>query len=208
MPGAFNADLIPKCHDRLNKSKQALQDCRSAHEFSDFASHWASFLIHTGSILNALDRGSNSTPQGRQWYGGVKRAGRADPLISYMHQARNVEEHGAEPTSENSPTSLSIGHGGEAVYIESMTIGPELFRNPKAYLKGRVWNPDTGEMPSIIHHAGGPALKPVKDERFGNIFNPPTEHEGKPLSDLSPVGVAEAYLRSLERTIAQAAAIS
>lgn len=204
MSKAFNAQLLPKCADRLAKAKRALLGCRRSRSFGEFASHWAEFLIHTGGVLNALDAGSKETPQGRQWYGKIKREGRTDPLVSYMHQARNVEEHGPEPTTRNAPTSVEIGAAGEPIIISNMRFGPELLRDPIGYLSGRVINAQTGALPTIKHTPGGPELLTVADPRFGNAFDPPKEHKGRPIKKTDPIRIAEVYVTYLAELINEA----
>ena len=211
MSRPFNATVLPKCRDRLSKAKRAAQLCRGARSFEEFESYWSDFLIHAGGVLNALDAGSATTPQGRQWYGGIKRAGRADPLVTYVHQARNAEEHPDQPTMRHEPGYIGIGAPGATVHIDNLTVGPEFLSNPSKYLEGRAWEFDKGgqkRTPTVVHKIGGPALAPVFDRRFKKTFPPPTEHQGKKLADSSPVAVAALFLTYLDGLVWQAADLS
>ncbi|MEO3998551.1 hypothetical protein [Mesorhizobium sp. CAU 1732] len=208
MTRPFDAKAIPKCHDRLSKAKQALQHCRSARNFADFASHWSSFLIHTGSIINAVEAGSKQTPQGRQWHGGIKREGRKDPLLRYFFQARNAEEHALDPTTEHQQPGIGIGAGGESIYIKEFTPDQAFFQNPEKAIQGRIWRTADGKPPTIVHTPGGPQLLTVKDDRYGEAFPPPTEHMGKPLAKTDPVYVAERYIEYLEQLVQKASDLS
>ncbi|MEC5289151.1 hypothetical protein VSX64_15750 [Aurantimonas sp. C2-6-R+9] len=208
MSRPFNSAALPKCHDRLSKVKRSLQGCRSASDFEQFASHWSEFLIHSGGVLNILDAGADTTPQGRQWYGGVKREGRNDPLLQYMHQARNVEEHAVEPTAEYQHPSLGIGGPGEDVYFDKFTLDTAFLKNPEKEIVGRAWRPSDGKPPTITRTPGGPKLLPARDDRFKNTYPPPTEHLGKPLASDDPLAVAELYLAYLERLVEKAGELS
>ncbi|HZW15198.1 MAG TPA: hypothetical protein VFF66_02970 [Brevundimonas sp.] len=205
MSGHFDSKLIPKCHDRLKKAKRSLQLCRGARNFEEFESYWSEFLIHAGGVLNALDTGSKITPQGRQWYGDIKRAGRNDPLVSYMHQARNIEEHDAQSVSEHNPGGVGIGGSGEDVYISNLVIGPEFFRNPALAIKGKAWN-QHGRTPSVSVTPAGPVLRPVTYRDV--VFTPPTEHRGRPLADTRPLAIGAAYIGYLEGLVRVAEEIS
>lgn len=158
--------------------------------------------------MSALDAGSKGTPQGRQWYGGVKRAGRNDPLTSYMLQARNAEEHALQPTARNEQPSIAIGAPGEDITIGRLTIDRDFFRNPEKHIVGRAWRTSDGKPPTIVRNAGGPSLLPVCDDRFGTTFRPPTEHLGRPLAKADPISVAELYLCYLEGLLTKATELS
>lgn len=209
MAKTFNSKAIPKCYDRLSKAKRALQQSRSAHNFEDFSSAWSEFLIHTGGVLNALDAGSKTTPQGRQWYGGIKRHAKEDELLLYMHQARNVEEHSLDATTENEPPSIKIGPMSDGgVKFDNLHLNDGFLKNPTKNIIGKAWRTKDGLPPTIINNAGGPILKRISDERYGNEFQPPEYHDGKRLLNNSPLFVAEIYMQYLTRVIKKAAELT
>lgn len=207
MSKPFNAEAIPKCRDRLNKAASALFKCRSSQNITAFSSAWAEFLIHTGGVLNALDAGYKTTPQGRQYYGKVKRLGRADELVSYMHQARNAEEHDTKPTSEHQHGHVAIGAPGESVHISQLRVDQEFYRDPVRHLKGRAFNMKTGGLPTIEVREAGPALKTITDQ-YGGVYQPPTSHAGKKITDKRPTAIAGLYIAYLEGLIADAERLS
>jgi hypothetical protein len=203
MTRPFNSAALPKCHDRLNKSKEAFGICRNAMRFGEFASGWAAFLIHTGSVINALEAGAQHTPQGRQWYGRIKREGRKDPLVSYMYQARNSEEHSTDNTTHPEPGRFVIS-GDFTIERLVMQIGG--VGTPG--VSGRIRARPGGRPIAIEHTPSGPRLIPVVDSRFGTTFDVPKEHLGKPLQDDSPLAVAELYLEYLEDIVRKAEMLS
>lgn len=204
----FSSLALPKCYDRLGKAKRALQACRSANSFSQFASDWSDFLIHTGGIVHALEAGSSLTSQGKQWYGGVKRMARADPLVLYMTQARNAEEHSLEGTTKNEPSSISIGAPGEGVYVKNLTFDQAFMQNPQEQIKGRAFRHSDGKPPTITQTAGGPALLPVHERLHNMTFRPPSEHMGKPIKDTNPISIGELYVAYIESVISKASELS
>ena len=206
MAKLFNQSALLKCFDRLDKAKRELQLCRSAGNFENFASHWAEFLIHTGSVLNQLEAGAKQTPQARQWYGQQRAAGKRDPLVSYMHQARNAEEHEPDATTKHKPPSLSINlrdnPGG--FKIDRMIAERD---GDQFQISGSARRlSDNGPL-TIRHSVGGPILVPVTDQYKATTYHPPEEHLGKPLRDKTPIAIADLYLTYLEGLVRQAAAL-
>ncbi|RWO12613.1 MAG: hypothetical protein EOS08_30350 [Mesorhizobium sp.] len=209
MVRTFNSAAMPKCLMKLSKAKQSLQRCRSAAGFQEFASHWSDFLTHTGGVLNALEAGANGTPQGRQWWNAdVKKKARADPLLRYMHQARNVEEHELNPTSRLQPRAVGIGLGGENIMIDRAEITREFFENPQVAAARQAWRTSDGRIPTVVYIPEGPRLATLADVRYKTVFEPPQEYNGKRLRDNSPIVVAELYIAYLEDLIATAGEFS
>jgi hypothetical protein len=204
----FDPRVIPKCYDRMDKAKEALFRCRSATTAVEFSSYWASFLIHTGGVLNALDTGANATPQARQWYAGVKRAGRNDELVSYMHQARNSEEHGPDAATTAARPFPSIGAKNPKTGHIDWNMGTDWGSGrtgPDGSIEYDYRPPESGSTIVIGLNAGGqPALRPVTDHRYQKTFRPPTSHLGKPLEDSHPLRVGDLYLIYLESLVKQA----
>lgn len=186
MAGYFDPIQIPKCIDRMDKAREALFRCRNARTISEFNSHWASFIVYTGSILHAIEAGADATPQGRQWYGGKRRIGRSDPLLTYMYQSRNEEEHGTSPTTDG--VHFPMGFMDKETGEVDLTPGP-------------TKNLVIGKGPNLF------SLNTLVDKRFGTTFPPPIEHMGKPLHDNSPIAVADKYTAYLENLIDEAASL-
>ncbi len=203
---------IPKCLDRLEKAKEALYRLRNANTFEEFGSHWASFLIHTGGILNALDAGSKMSPQGREWYGGVKRKGRADPLVAYMHQSRNTEEHTTEQvTAPRPPLPFGLRDQDTGEIDWDMGIdwgsGRPGEGNEITYDRKPNYYDPSRKRQMIIGGPTGPSLRPVMD-RSKRVYWPPDEHEGKRLRERDPISLASIYLQYLEQLIEMASEIA
>lgn len=192
MGSTFSEEAIPKCLDRLEKAKEALFRSRNAHSAESFKNAFAEFLIWTGSVLHAIEAGSKETPQGRQWYGGVKRFGKGDELLRYMHQARNVEEHTKAHAALMDPGATVIGG----------PITPELDNGGDRRtlaINGSVLFDVQGPNPKFL---------PLIDDRYNLLFSVPTMHLGKKLSSQQPIDVGALYLSYLETLIDEAASLA
>ena len=156
-----------KLRDRLPKAEASLEHLRASKNFPEAASAWSTYLQNTGNFLHVLEAWCKLTPQRRQWYGNVRREGRKDPLLLYMYQARNAEEHETSLCSVEVPVGI------------------------------RLFPPADGPIM-------GYRLQSVYNSKHNQNFDPPAEHDGKPLEYRGPKAVATIYLDYLRSLFAVA----
>jgi hypothetical protein len=190
-------NAIEKARNRLERAREAFGRIEASRDFQSFEPAWTDFLTATNSIYSILEQSSKGDVRDRQWFGGKKRERREDPLLQYVHQARNADEHGAEPVSAYEPGGFFIGKRGESVHIKRMVTGPSGVQEISL-------EPVDGALPTIGLIVPRVKLVPVRDERYGDTFNPPTEHLGRPLDDTSAKGVAALALRFHEALVDEA----
>jgi hypothetical protein len=139
----------------VDKAKKRMEE--AAHYFmaldglvtcEQFEYRWSAFLIAINRAFLALDAGARDDAKTRTWWSKKKHEWKKDPLLQYLHQARNADEHGLGALSEITPGYFTTN------------IPPGL-------------NPETVSHPRLI---------PVCNEKFGDVFNPPTKHLGRTLS--------------------------
>lgn len=190
-------EAIEKARARFARARLALDRLNQKDGFGGFEAHWTDFLLASNAIYTALEQGSKSSPQSRQWFGLKKKERGGDPLLQYLHHARNADEHGLERMVDRREQTLDIdfklGYRPKSGWLK-MKDGT-MFELPPA-----PENAD-GMILSVLHFA----LAPVRDSRFGNVFYPPTVHFGKPLEDGgNPLTVARLALEYQEKLIAEA----
>ncbi len=190
-----------KANARLNTARQALLAIQNSTSFSEFEPAWVAFITALNTIYTVLEQGAKSNSTSRQWYGGKKRERREDPLLQYLHQARNAEEHGIAPITQHEPGSLFVGVSGESVHIEKMTIDGS--GNVKMRLK-----PVNGKLPTVMATPPQTRLVTVRDDRFGTTFDPPTTHLGKNLTSGSPLEVANLGMAYHEGLVSDATSMA
>jgi hypothetical protein len=171
---------IDKTRKRLAKASVCLERIEASRSFGEFESAWTDLLIALDDIHTVLQQGAKTSPQSRQWYGGKKTERRKDPLLSYLHQARNADKHGIEPIATHKPGGVKISEGAQPTFI----------------LKTAVKH---GKPSFELHPVEGPGMEivppsaeliPVRFDRFGDVFVPPTQHLGSILPDVSPLAIA------------------
>lgn len=187
---------IEKAELRFGRACESLQELERSTDFKSFSRAWGDFLHHLHGIYTPLEQGAKVNPNSRQWYGELKAKARKDPLLRYLTQARNSDEHGIEPIAEHRDGGYSIGGPGESVRIENAVVGASGF-------VGTIL-PVNGKLPTIRTWGAHPILITVYDERHGDRFAPPSEHLGKRLSDNAPVTVARLAIEFYEAAISEA----
>lgn len=165
-------------------------------------SEWSRFLVAAGRVYSKLEKGAKGHPKAEPWFGKAKADRKADQLLSYVHHARNAEEHGIADITIETAESITINGGGFAAdAIEGLPGG-------RIAIKGlRSLNPDN---PAVVEYAGPRVdLLPVRDDRFPkDRFDPPTEHLGERLQSGSIAEVSTLTLRYLERLVRDAGQFS
>lgn len=185
---------------RLEKARVAAAKLGAAKSFDEASEAWADFLQAANSVYSKLETGSKGCGKSEAWFGRMKHERRTDPLLAYIHQARNVDEHGIEPTTEEHLIPSFSGNG----YLRSFEVGKSA--------EGALtisYDADPGVKLNLDLVA---VLRPVTDSRFGNVFNPPEEHLGVPLDvpqawSIPPAAVASVAVTYLNLLVDAAAAL-
>jgi hypothetical protein len=189
----MKSQAVAQAVARLSKGASALAVMASPiADISEQEAAWIDFLLAFVGVYNKLWHGTKDAARSRQWMGTKKRERAADPLLSYLNQARNADEHGIEPSTASRSLSLSISPGGlvkficreDGVWDWSPIIGTGTPNNPRLY------------------------LVPVTDDRFGTVFPVPQMHLGLAVTDKTAAGVAALGLAYLGKLVSEADAIS
>jgi hypothetical protein len=183
---------VDKASERLGKARDCIERIKASHDFPSFSSAWTDFLLAANGIYTALELGATENARARQWFGRKKAERRTDPLLRYVHQARNADEHGLEPIAEHVGGSLAIGVSGPG-----FARGIRLDGSLETGLRVQSLDGLPVRIQQTFPH---PKLITVHDSRFGDSFDPPTSHLGNDLPNDSPFTVASfalAYLSSL-----------
>ncbi len=155
-------------------------------------------------IYTVLKIGSKTSPQSRQWYGEKAQERNKDPLLLYLNQARNADEHGLAPVAKfKKPTATIIDGTGDASTIKRIETSDN---SVTLYVDESLKN-----IPLIRLSLPAVVLVEVRDDRFGGVFPPPREHMGKPVEPDHPLPIAQlavAYMSALVEEAAGLAAAS
>jgi hypothetical protein len=100
--------------EAIEKATKALDAARDAYlllgkdeSFPQSEQAWRDFLSQACRVYNYLEAGSQGCRKSNPWYGKVKHDRNKDPLLRYLHHARNADEHSLQDVKPPL-TALSI----------------------------------------------------------------------------------------------------
>lgn len=174
---------IAKANARLHKMHQALERMKTGNSPSEIEGAWGDFIFAASTAYNSLLQGSKTNNKSKDWFNKRKNERRKDPLLLYVKEARNSEEHGIEDITKRTNSQIHLTSQGDQVTLRS---------------DGRQWHV-VSQKGNVRYPLDRVRLIPVKNG-YGDTFDPPESHLGQPLADISPVGVAEAtyaYIKAM-----------
>ncbi|WP_242139949.1 hypothetical protein [Sphingomonas sp. TREG-RG-20F-R18-01] len=211
----MNLLALEKAKRRYRVAKSSSEALESTTTYENFADHWYIFLHAAKGIYTTLEQVSKSSAQAKQWFGNKNKNRKHDPLLRYVTEARNDDEHGIEESTEVTPSYLYLGVAEpEASSIMRDQFGNTFVNNVGAAYYFEGGHPGIANLPQLTSMDGKTVLnvftpskivlKTVHD-RSGQAFHPPKVHLGKYLKDGGPVEVATLLIRYLDRLISEAA---
>jgi hypothetical protein len=191
---------------RLEKTRRALKTLQGATTLADAESAWSDLLLSASSIYSKLEQGSKTNSVTKAWFGRIRHLRKSDPLLAYVHHARNSDEHGLEESvlemPENSASiSFNEPFDPEALDGVKIHVGKDQHGNLV------ITSSDPDIIPTQTFRTKGYLVTTVNDERFGDKFSPPTSHLGKKLEDRSPAALGSLLLVYLESLINEAQSV-
>lgn len=188
----MNPAAIEQAKNRLQKAEKALAELSAAEYFDDAEDAWSDFLLAASGVYSKLEQGAKGFPKSEPWFGREKRLRKTDPLLRYIHFARNADEHGIERVTDRSLENIDLKFNERRPFSAQM-------------LDQHTEEP-VGEKFDVV--LAGPTIKLVRvhDRRFGDYADPPEMHLGKiiPFASSFPHELGQAALEYLASMIDQA----
>src|SRR4051812_42662853 len=92
----------------LERAKQNLDTFESAATYQKMEESWAHFLTMANRVYVKLEQGSKISGPSKGWFGRKKHERRSDPLLAYVKNARDADEHGLQNVTDRTPASLGV----------------------------------------------------------------------------------------------------
>ncbi|WP_375209476.1 hypothetical protein [Hyphomonas jannaschiana] len=189
---AIHPKALEKAKSRLNIARTAIEQLPQCSSKDEFDQCWYTFLVAWKNVYTTLEQGSKSTAQDRQWFGAKKQERRSDPLLQYLFQARDSDEHGLEDIVELEPGGIFIG-GGRPGVPQINHVRVNIDENGNSVIEAQSLN----DQPLDIQWRPGKiVLSPVIGRGFVR-HDPPAMHLGEAVRNRSPFGVASLGLNYL-----------
>jgi len=185
---------VEQAKGRLRRAEKAIQSLKSAANYEDAEDAWSDFLQAVSTIYSKLEQGSKSNGRSAGWFCRKKKERKDDPLLRFLHYARNSDEHGIERVAERGGNQYDLLDRRRLKFNERQEVVFE------------VTDPITGavKVPNTKAWLYGPCLEMIRahDRRFNDYCDPPMQHLGVEitLDDNHLIGkssLAIAYLTSL-----------
>lgn len=184
---------IEEAKIRLGRASQALAEIETAgFDFPKLETAWWQFLLAANAIYVKLYVGAKWDPKSESWFGQKVHERKHDELLSYIHYARNSEEHGLEGSTT---TGFTLEPTNKRVKVVEHPDGRTEIRIPQNFPVGKALGKLTPPKVTLVR---------VYDGRSRRYFNPPTMHRGKPIDGRSPKVVARLAVDYLIALIAEA----
>jgi hypothetical protein len=188
-------ESLAKARAELNAAGRALERMKKASSFQDFEDAWKELLsgiekVWTKTEHECATRSSKFKP----WQGKYTSARRNDPLLRYLHHARNADQHTIQQIVDHRPGHMTLNAlGGGSWYIKHMEI------------RGGQVVSYRGDKP-LVQTVHPPRIELLKVLDRGVSYAPPTEHAGRPLERRDPITIAELALAYYTEFVNEAAA--
>lgn len=188
----MNPAAVDQARARLSKAEKALEAFKAATDVATAEEAWTDFLVAAGTVYSKLEQGAKGYGKSEGWFGRKKKERKDDPLLRYLHYARNSNEHGIQRVAAT--TKDNTWQGRKLKFNERIPVQMRFEDEERQRQTGR---------PYIDGVFAGPTLKPVRavDTRFNDSCDPPKTHMGAEIKYSDFVdGLATAaipYLRSL-----------
>jgi hypothetical protein len=182
-----------KVRDELEKARLALEDMRKSHDLVSYEEAWKLFLMRLERVWNKLCAHLSKSPKYKNYLviDHAKQLRANDPLLSYLTNARGVDEHTIEDITERQPRGIGISPAtGNRLQIDHMTIS-----NGNIVIKSKQplridFFPEKIKLKSITNRSG--------------TYHPPKTHLGNPIKSIEPMDVADAGLNYYKDLIEKA----
>lgn len=188
---------------RLAKARAALERLESSASLDERASAWSDLLLAGNAVYSKLEQGSKVSGKAAAWFGRAERVRKLDPLLAYMHHARNSEEHGIEDITSRvkaGDASFTFREPFDPAKLE----GLQLRIDTDAMGRVRVSSSDEDVITTKEYSKPSLVLVRVTDPRFNDYFDPPYTHLGSALLDQSPEAVGRLFVEHLNKLIEEA----
>lgn len=201
MPISSNA--LNKAQSRLRSASKAIDDLKSAESHEQFSDIWFTFLFAWKSVYTVLQQATKVTPKIAQWYSSKETERKDDPLLQYLYEARNVDEHGLEAVTKEKPGSIGVKPVENTGVFYNGVFG---FKDGKFMVPAATDRHGNPVDLNVTINPSRTILVPVV-ARGNRTYNPPQEHLGQRLIDSSPIGIAEVSVAYLKMLLQEAAAL-
>lgn len=170
-------------HSRIElaRAEAALQAMEVSEDLEAFERHWQDFLHRLERVWIKCKAQYKSSSRWQGWSGQIVGLRRNDPLLSYLKNARDADQHTLSAITARSPSELTLTAGGPQgrALIKRLTIDRD----------GQLAMEGDGEL-NVVFRPEQTRLMPVVNR--GRPYPVPRSHLGRPINPEDVLAVADA----------------
>ncbi|WP_162620541.1 type II toxin-antitoxin system VapC family toxin [Limimaricola cinnabarinus] len=174
---------ISQANDANDAASLAYERMLVAKSFDEYRSNWSAFLDYSAKVFEKIKNGAMADQRTKSFWGSERKMRKEDPLLQWLHQARNVEQHGLQRTIEHVP-GRAFGRLERGDVIRSKTTSRVRIGDVKIEADALDLSQIPEKRLTIVPSTA--KLLTVTDDRFGDSFDPPTQHLGRTIHPLAP----------------------
>ncbi|TCQ02180.1 hypothetical protein [Sphingomonas sp. PP-CC-3A-396] len=196
---------IEKALVRLHAMARAIGDMASVSSPLEFSSDWYVFITAANGVYEVLKAGVAGDAPAEAWFRSVVEQVEADELLKYMYEARNDEEHGLVRSVVNQTESVGVivpANVGDFDVECQITMGEDgvaTISEWKSSLPAGV-----AEYLVKDEMILAPVSAKARKRMTPKQYDPPSFHNGSPLSGRSPLQAARLTYTYLRQVVSQA----
>ena len=195
----MNQKGLVKAIERVERCKLALEKMKFARTLDEKRQSWVDFIQPPHGFYIVMKQSVKGNPQATLWFGNVEKTRREDELLSYVFQARNLEEHSLENSTQLTPGSLASGIAAPG-YSNNVTYNGITING--VFQLNVTSNDGKPVLSRVIAPSATP--KDVYDERSGKTYKVPNTFLGEELADTSFDTIAEKALEFIVKCTEEA----
>lgn len=198
----MDAKAFHAARDKLSAAHEKLVLLQASSRLSVVKRTWSDVLVEIQRVYLRLQKALEHGP-GKFLVDRLRCDQKTDPLLQYVHQARNADEHGTKAVLEMVPgmvvgPPMGPGLPNRGISIDEMRMDED----GRVHLSGVRTSDGTPADVKVFH--GHFKLRSVRNR--GREFLVPEIHFGALVADQSPAGVAALAISYLDRFVADAVA--
>lgn len=194
---------------------EAYKTSTAEHKIEAAKRSWSIFIVSINGVLSKLELGAKCCNGCATWFGRHKHERKIDPLLHYIHHARNSEEHGLDEVVVHAPQSISF----EPTVPLGLPLFPTMFNfagqdeeNPQpAKISIGYRDGTTKDVTSLVKQPyvnRKLVLVKATSPRNPKPIDPPNEHLGQKMDGSEPTEVAELAIGYCETMVLEAKGLS
>lgn len=192
----MKAVALAKAGDHLELAEEAAKGLTLDGGFKLYERAWSEFLSQVSRFYSKLEQGAKGTAKSEGWFGHKKGERSDDPLLSYLHQARNADEHGLDYITAKGADCVNVHMTKD---VKEIHVAFDMMVDKAGRV--HVRDPKTNTPEAVDHfELINPRVELVTVKNRGHSFDPPNMHLGKPIVENGPPSVAKlaiSYLRDM-----------